>query len=244
MSFRFLKRARSLVAGDHAGTSVTVNGTTYPRYDDIIAPGDQVAVDLDTLQSSTDGRSRFHFQSWSDGLPKAHGFTAGAAPDTVIAGFSAEYRAQVIVTGGGTVNSTLGQPLDGGAFLNAGQTFTLTAVAPPGLIFVRWSGDTTTTSDTLAIAMTHPFTETAAFATAVPISLAEATSQILGTARLSSAQLTFLDQIGNNNGSYDVGDFLAYLRLTGVEPAPALLARLFSRPSPQPSSVPAAGGHR
>jgi len=244
MSFRFLKRARSLVAGDHAGTSVTVNGTTYPRYDDIIAPGDQVAVDLDTLQSSTDGRSRFHFQSWSDGLPKAHRFTAGAAPDTVIAGFSAEYRAQVIVTGGGTVNSTLGQPLDGGAFLNAGQTFTLTAVAPPGLIFVNWSGDTTTTSDTLAIAMTHPFTETAAFATAVPISLAEATSQILGTARLSSAQLTFLDQIGNHNGSYDVGDFLAYLRLTGVEPAPARLARLFSRPSPQPSSVPAAGGHR
>lgn len=33
---------------------------------------------------------------------------------------------------------------------------------------------------------------------------------------LSESEATFLDVIGNNNGSYDVGDFRAYLVLTGV----------------------------
>jgi pre-peptidase len=39
-----------------------------------------------------------------------------------------------------------------------------------------------------------------------------AAASLLGDAGLSAAQLRFLDEVGNRNGRYDVGDFQAYLR--------------------------------
>jgi len=40
--------------------------------------------------------------------------------------------------------------------------------------------------------------------------------EVVGVPALSENESTFLDVIGNNNGSYDVGDFRAYLVRTGV----------------------------
>jgi len=46
---------------------------------------------------------------------------------------------------------------------------------------------------------------------------ADVVTQLLGpTAPLNSDQLRYLDYVGNNNGSFDVGDFLAWVKATGA----------------------------
>ena len=47
-------------------------------------------------------------------------------------------------------------------------------------------------------------------------------AQILtGSSALSANDLTYLDLLGNNNSTFDVGDFLAWVLATGATPAPA-----------------------
>ena len=54
---------------------------------------------------------------------------------------------------------------------------------------------------------------------------ADVVAQLLGpTAPLTSAQLQSLDTSGNNNGSFDVGDFLAFVKATGAAGAAAAAA--------------------
>jgi hypothetical protein len=53
--------------------------------------------------------------------------------------------------------------------------------------------------------------------TAPTLTTADVTAQLLGpTAPLNADQLRYLDFIGNNNGSFDIGDFLAWVKLTGA----------------------------
>jgi hypothetical protein len=59
---------------------------------------------------------------------------------------------------------------------------------------------------------------------------------LTGTRSLSPADLTALDLTGNNNGRFDVGDFLAWVQATGASltaPQRALVAGLKAgRPRP------------
>jgi hypothetical protein len=75
--------------------------------------------------------------------------------------------------------------------------------------------------------MGRPYTLTANFSGAVTITATQATNAILGIGSLTSPQSTYLDSQGNNNGSYDLGDYLAYLKANGIIPSPALMARIF-----------------
>lgn len=50
---------------------------------------------------------------------------------------------------------------------------------------------------------------------AVSVSFPAATDAILGRTVLGNAQANYLDSLGNGNGGYDVGDFLAYYRRQG-----------------------------
>lgn len=63
----------------------------------------------------------------------------------------------------------------------------------------------------------------------VNVTLEQATGEILGHPTLGSAQLGYLDQNGNQNGRYDVGDFLAYLVAHGVVPSESLLLQVGQR---------------
>ena len=49
------------------------------------------------------------------------------------------------------------------------------------------------------------------------VTLPWATGQLLGQGTLGSAQTAHLDSLGNRNGGYDVGDFLAYYRSIGPD---------------------------
>jgi len=39
-------------------------------------------------------------------------------------------------------------------------------------------------------------------------------------APLTADEVRYLDFLGNNNGGFDVGDFLAWVKLTGAPPSP------------------------
>jgi subtilisin len=55
-----------------------------------------------------------------------------------------------------------------------------------------------------------------------------AASALFGAGSVSSLQLQMLDLLGNANGRYDVGDFLAYFDRTGEAPSAATMARVMS----------------
>ncbi|MEP6572005.1 MAG: M6 family metalloprotease domain-containing protein [Gemmatimonadota bacterium] len=57
----------------------------------------------------------------------------------------------------------------------------------------------------------------------VTVTVAQATAHLLGTATLGAAQLGYLDGIGNHNGGYDLGDYLAFLRVMGIVSGTAAL---------------------
>lgn len=69
--FRFLKRERSVFAGTRSGSSVKVNGVSTVRFDDVVAPG--ANVDLDVVSPSWPRAAGPSSLSWP-------GATAGPRP--------------------------------------------------------------------------------------------------------------------------------------------------------------------
>jgi hypothetical protein len=63
--------------------------------------------------------------------------------------------------------------------------------------------------------MAHSYSVTATFLR--PLATADLVAQLLtGTSSLSPTDLNALDLLGNNNGRFDVGDFLAWVKATGA----------------------------
>ena len=62
--------------------------------------------------------------------------------------------------------------------------------------------------------------------TAPTLALADVLGRLLtGAGALGASDTLYLDFIGNHDGRYDVGDFLAWVRLTGATPASAPAGR-------------------
>ncbi|MEO6068275.1 MAG: hypothetical protein ABIQ41_09895, partial [Gemmatimonadales bacterium] len=111
-------------------------------------------------------------------------------------------------------------------FVSQGTTVTLTATPTGGATFTNWTGDTTSNNAALALPMGRPFNVTANFSGAVAVSYDQATVAILGITPLTGPQATYLDAIGNNNATYDLGDYLAFLKANGFVLAPGILQRV------------------
>jgi hypothetical protein len=98
------------------------------------------------------------------------------------------------------------------------------------MIFTLWTGDTVSTSASLSLSMHRPYDVTANFSLSVPVSVAEARAEMLGTGTLSPEQREHLDLQGNRNGYFAIGDYLSMLSRLGLAPgipapAPALARR-------------------
>jgi M6 family metalloprotease-like protein len=227
MQFRFTRRQPSVFASARPGGTVTVNGKAATRVEEVYPAGDQVALSVDTVQMTPDGRSALRFIAWSNGGPREQLLISGSKPDTLSASFAARHRVRATVQGGGLVSASATGDLSGtGILVEEGSTVTLTALPAPGTVMLGWQGDTVAATATLALTMTRPYDVTAVFTAEQQIPIQDATDELLGTPKLSLEQRDYLDQLGNRNGSYDVGDYLALLRRTGASPSPALLAKL------------------
>jgi hypothetical protein len=96
-----------------------------------------------------------------------------------------------------------------GVFINEGSTVSLQAEPQLGAVFVGWSGDTTSRDGSLTLVMRHPFDLTANFVAVHEAALPEAANALFGASSLDPDQSIYMDAVGNKNGTYDLGDFLA-----------------------------------
>jgi hypothetical protein len=182
------------------------------------------------VQLTSDGRSAARFLRWSDGGARVHQVTARSGPpDTIRAGFALAYRLRALANGPGTVMASAPGDATSGLFADAGTTVRLTLSMPAGVEFLGWRGDTTSALPTLDIRLDRPFDVTADFVVVAAVDAGAAVRAVLGGAPLDPAAARYLDAIGNRNGAYDVGDYLAWLRRTG-QAVPAALLRVSTPP--------------
>jgi len=222
VTFRYLHRAPSLIAAGSPLAQIRINGTPLTTYTEVLAPGDTVSVGADSTQVSFDGRSSARWLSWSDEGGRDHIVVARAgAPDTLRANFAIDNRLRVIIAGPGSVTSDRAGAVGSGTFLEMTAAAHLVPVPSPGAEFVGWRGDTTTTG-VVDLSMGHPWDLTALFTDSVTIDAAAAARALLGGAALPTGAASYLDTIGNQNGGYDVGDYLAWLRRNGQHVPPVL----------------------
>jgi M6 family metalloprotease-like protein len=231
MSFRFTRRMPSVVRGRNGG-QIRVEGVIWDRYEEVIPGGDALHISADPVQLIAAGKTRLTFLGWDRGGPRDQVIISNPArPDTLSASFSVEYRLRLATTGGGTVTATLQGDLVQGIYLQEAVPVRLTAAPAPGFIFVGWRGDTVSTGKSLDLVMRKGYDLEARFVPEVVIAPANATSDLLGTPTLTPAQRAYLDELGNRNGAFDVGDLLALYRSLGQAVPPSLL---LARPGRKP----------
>jgi M6 family metalloprotease-like protein len=221
MSFRFTRRMPSVVEGRNGG-QVRVEGVLWDRFEEVIPQGDQLQISADSLQLIAGGKTRLTFLGWNIPGPRVRVLVSGNQPDTLFAGFSVEHRLRLITSGSGTVTSSLGADLGPGVYLAGNIAVRLTATPAPGFIFVGWRGDTVATQPVLDLVMRKGYDLEARFVPQISIARLAAASDLLGTPSLSAAERSYLDELGNRNGLYDVGDLLALYQRLGLAAPPSL----------------------
>ena len=131
-------------------------------------------------------------------------------------------------TGTGTVTASEPGNTSNGVGVTPGTVVTLTATPTAGHRFAGWTGDTVTTDSILVFTVNRNWNLTAQFTFTAPFSTVAAANDLLGVPSLSVAQRNLLDQDGNANGTYDLGDFLAWVTVSGQGVPPELMARLLA----------------
>ncbi|PYP41365.1 MAG: hypothetical protein DMD43_06730, partial [Gemmatimonadetes bacterium] len=233
MRFRFTRREPSVVAAASGAATVRVNGQTWARFEEVVPGGELLQLAADSVQLTGGGKSRAQFVAWSQGGPREQTFVSGAArPDTLAATFTYQNRLLLSTVGGGSVAASVVGDVAQGIFLASGTHVTLTANTANGFIFAGWGGDTVATAASLDLTMNRGYDLEARFLAVVQVAASDAVSDLLGTPKLSDVQRTFLDQLGNRNGVFDVGDLLAMYRRTG-ELAPQAVVEAALRASPR-----------
>jgi len=138
--------------------------------------------------------------------------SATARPNGVM---GATYADTLRITGGGGATTWT---VTGGA-LPQGLTLGASGVVSG---FPRESGAFTYTATVFSCdTQSRTFTLSVTVPT---LATADVTAQLLGpTTPLNADQIRYLDYLGNNNGSFDIGDFLAWVKLTNAPLSSAVL---------------------
>ena len=152
------------------------------------------------------------------------------AAQSVLFRYRLEYLLQVTKVGTGTGSIVASPPgnTDTGIALTPGSVVTLTATPTTGHRFVRWAGDTVSSDSVLVVTMDRTRVLTAEFSFTPVVTTLAAANDLLGVPSLSAAQRTLLDDEGNQNGTYDLGDFLAWLDRSSQGVSPETMARLLA----------------
>ena len=207
MRFRVTFGATTVVSASDTNALIRVDGVPVHVYRSLLASGSPHTIAIDSTQTSADGRTQYLFAGWSDGGARSHSIVAPPTDTTFMAAVARKYLISLTVVGAGTVNATRVIDPVSGTFLAQGDSVTLTPVPGAGSVFAGWAGDTVTGAAVLAIRATRPFALAATFA-----ATADVVRQLLtGSSALTAGQLTLLDLLGNRNGQFDVGDFVAWL---------------------------------
>jgi len=186
--------------------------TTFHVFRDILTQGSVHTVGVADTQYSAGGRTRYVFGSWSGGQPRSFSYTVGATPETLTVTLARSQQVHYTATSGGTISGSV--PSD--TFVADGTPVILTATDTSSTrTFQSWAGDTVTKHTSITLPMSRPYAVRAVFLET--FSTAQVVAQLLnGSSTLTALQLADLDQLGNNNGGFDLGDFLAWVQATGA----------------------------
>ena len=300
MSFRLQFGSLTAVRGSDTAAAIQFDAANYVVFRDLLDNGSNHTVGFQDGQVSANGRTRWHFVSWSDGGAINHPITGSLSGGTLTASVARDFKLVATATAGGSVSADTAVDLTGGAFIPDGWAVQLTATNGAAG-FCSWSGDTVSSSSVIRLPMRRPYTVVASFGTSATITSASArpdgvmgatygdtlrisgggggtvwtitggalpqgltlsaagvvsgfprqtgnfsytatvvscdtksqtftlsvtaptlatadvTTQLLGpTAPLNADQVRYLDFLGNNNGVFDIGDFLAWVKATGA----------------------------
>lgn len=229
VSFRLVFGQPTVVRASDTNAVISVDGATFKVFRDLLEAGSTHTVSVADTQLSVDGRTRWRFASWSDGGARTHDIAGSEAGGTITATLSPDFKIIVTAGLGGTVSATPHVNLSG-EFRAQGDAVQLTATPSGGIGFGGWSGDTTSTNPVLMLPMGRPYTVAASFMTT-----ADVAAELLGfRASLSPAELSYLDSKGNNNGIFDIGDFLAWVNASRASLGSDRVARLAQQKRGQP----------
>jgi M6 family metalloprotease-like protein len=310
MSFRVRFGSLTVARASDTAATIQFDAVGYNVFRDLLDQGSSHNVGFTDGQVSPDGRTRWHFVSWSDAGAKDHTISGTLAGGTLTATLRRDFKLIATATAGGSITPDTAVNL-AGDFVADGRAVQLTPTPNAGLRFCGWSGDSTTTDSVITVPMQRPYTLTASFGTNATISSANArpngvmgatygdtlrisggggvatwsvtsgalpqgltlssggvvsgfpratgnftytatvmscdtssrtftlsvtaptlltadvTAQLLGpNSPLNADQIRYLDYLGNNNGSFDIGDFLAWVKATGAPLSAAALQGL------------------
>jgi len=185
---------------------------TFHVFREVLTLNSVHSVGVADTQFTAGGRTRQVFVSWSGGQPRGFSYTAGATPETLTVTLARSHQVHYTTTSGGRIDGSV--PSD--TFVTEGTPITLTATDTSVVrTFQGWAGDTVTKHLSITLPMTRPYAVRAVFLE--PFSTAQVVAQLLdGSSTLTPAQLADLDQLGNNSGAFDLGDFLAWVQATGA----------------------------
>jgi M6 family metalloprotease-like protein len=227
--FRLALLAALSVAASDTAARIVVRGDTVHSFRAYLLPGDTATVGIDSLQTNAAGTAEYRFAGWSDGGARTHLVTTTGSRDTAVtAALTRRFALSWSVTGPGTVSVAPASAVSG-AWYADGDTVGLIAHPDPGSVFMGWTGSATSALPHLVLSASRPYLETATFSAAP---LDSVVAQLLDGHGLDALQVVTLDFQGNQNGHFDLGDFLAWLDLSGTAISADLLARVFERTRP------------
>jgi M6 family metalloprotease-like protein len=209
VTFRVRFGGLSTVRASDTTAQIRIRGAPFFVFSDVFSSGDTLTVSMDSAQTRGDARARFTFVSWSDSGARTHVLTMTANDSTFTAFVNRAFRLQVSVSGLAT--PVPGFPLD--TFKVENDSVVLDAGTPPLTLFAGWTGDTTAISPRIVVRMTRPFTIIASYS---PVALDSVVGQLTTGTGLSLNQRAILDAQGNQNGLFDLGDFVAWLDRSGT----------------------------
>ncbi len=318
MSFRLRFGSLTVARASDTTASVQFDGVSFKVFRDLLDQGSSHSVDFTDGQTSPNGRTQFHWLSWSDAGLKNHTISGSLAGGTLTATVGRDFLLRATAGTGGSVTADTAIDLTAGEFVPEGRVVHLTPV-DGSASFCGWTGDSTTTDSVLTLSMSHPYVLTANFGSsatitsantrpsgimgatyadtlriaggsgsvtwsvvsgALPVGLSlsasgvisgfphqtgisfsytaqvvscdtksrtfsmsvtaptlattDVTAQLLGpTSPLTADQVRYLDFLGNNNGGFDIGDFLAWVKATGAPLSAAALQAMQQKGGPR-----------
>ena len=211
MQFRLSYPVWVVRATDTAAV-IQFDGLSYHLFRDVLTPNSVHSVSVADMQFTVGGRTRQVFVSWSGGQARSFSYTASATPETLTVTLARSHQVHYSTTVGGTISGSV--PSD--TFVADGTPVTLTATDTSVVrTFQGWAGDTVWKNLSVTLPMGRPYSVRAVFLET--FNTVDVVSQLLnGSSALTAAQLGDLDQLGNNNGEFDLGDFLAWVQATGA----------------------------
>jgi M6 family metalloprotease-like protein len=212
LSFRLRVGSLTVVRASDTTAVIQFLGASYNVYRDLLNDGASYAVSFQDGQLSASGRTRFHFQSWSDGLAISHNYSGSVAGGTLTANVARDFKLIATATSGGTIQADTAIDLSG-TFIAEGRAVTLTATPNSGVNFGGWSGDTVTTNSVLMLPMGRPYTVIASFGTLLIASPAARPNGVMGASYLDSLKTS--GGTGVNNWSITAGALPQGLTLDG-----------------------------